>query len=76
MLMMAWLGSYWFRCVLWSSSPSTPISAISLKIVANLGVEADMMRSTCFVVGIIGVGSVHLYFGFCHVRPLALQNHS
>ena len=37
-----------------SSSPSTPVSAIMLKIVAKRLVEAEIILVTCFVVGIIG----------------------
>ena len=60
MLVMCWVWSYWFLCVWCSSSPSTPISAISLNIVANLRVVAEIILSTWLVVGIIGVPKVHL----------------
>jgi len=76
MLMMAWVCSNWFRCVWWSSSPSTPVSAISLNMVANFRDVAEMILFTWSVVGIIGVGKFHLKRGFSHLSPLALVNHS
>jgi len=74
--MIPCVQSNWLRCVLCSSSPSTPVSAISLKMVANFGVVAEMIFSTWLVVGIIGIGSTHLNFGFCHWSPFVLQNQS
>jgi len=65
-----------FRCSLWSSSPSTPISAISVKIVAYLLVDALIIFVTFSVVGIIGVPNSHLYFGLSHSILLVLQNHA
>ncbi len=52
------------------------MSAISLKIVANLRVVDEIILSTWLVVGIIGVGRFHLNRGFSHCRPFVLQNHS
>ena len=76
MLMMACVCSNWFRCVWCNSSPSTPISAISLNMVANLKVVAEMILFTWSVVGIIGVCKFHLKRGFSHWISLALVYHS
>ena len=59
-MIMFWVGSNWFRCVWCSSSGSTAVLVISLKIVAYFVVVADMMRFTWLVVGIMGAGSSYL----------------
>jgi len=76
MLMMACVCSNWFRCVWCSSSPSTPVSAISLNMVANLSVVAEIILFTWSVVGMIGVVKFHLNLGFSHLSSLVLVYHS
>jgi hypothetical protein len=48
------------RCVLYSSSPSAPVSAMIVKIVAYLLVDALIIFVTFSVEGIIGVPSATL----------------
>jgi len=68
--------SIFLRCSLCSSSPSTPISAMRVKIVAYRLVEAEIIFVTFSRVGIIGVPCSHLYLGLSHCMPLVLVNHS
>lgn len=68
--------SIFLRCSLWSSSPSTPISAMMVKIVAYRLVDALIILVTFSVVGIIGVPCSHLYLGLSHGMLLVLANHS
>jgi len=53
------LSMYW-RVVLASSQPSKPVSFRIVKIVANLGVEAEIILSMFAVVGMSGIFLSHL----------------
>ena len=52
--------------VLCSSSPSAAISAIIVKMVANFLLDAEIIFVTLSVVGIMGVPSVSLKYGFSY----------
>ena len=59
------LSMYW-RVVLASSQPSNPVSFRIVKIVANLGVDAEIILSMSAVFGMSGIFLSHLYLGLDH----------
>ena len=63
-----------FRFTVCSSCASIPHSFSSVKITEYLGVDAEIMRSISWVVGICGGFLSYLNFGFCHFILLSLQN--